>query len=70
MVLLVILVFVLGYLTIAFEHVININKATSAIVTGISCWIIYAFTADGSVAPHLLHHLWQVARSFCFCLLL
>ena len=38
----IIVVFVLGYLAIVFEHQIHVNKAASAIVTGVLCWSIYA----------------------------
>ena len=41
-----IVVFVLGYLAIVFEHQIHINKAASAIVTGVLCWTIYAIGYD------------------------
>jgi NhaD family Na+/H+ antiporter len=38
---LLVLTFVLGYAAIAFEHPININKAASALITGVLCWTIY-----------------------------
>lgn len=38
----IILLFVLGYLAIALEHKIHINKAASAILTGVLCWTLYA----------------------------
>ncbi len=34
-------VFTLGYLMIALEHKVNINKAASALVTGAICWALY-----------------------------
>lgn len=37
-----IIVFVLGYLAIALEHPIKVDKAASALVTGALCWGIYA----------------------------
>ena len=37
---LLILVFVLGYLLIALEHNIHIDKAASALITGTLCWAI------------------------------
>ncbi len=36
------IVFVLGYLAIAFEHNLHINKAASALFTGVLCWTLYA----------------------------
>jgi Na+/H+ antiporter NhaD/arsenite permease-like protein len=38
--LLLVLVFVLGYAAIAFEHPIKINKAASALITGVICWTL------------------------------
>lgn len=49
---LIIIVFVLGYTAIALEHNIKIDKAGSALVTGVLCWAIFVLGSD-SVAPHL-----------------
>ncbi len=38
---LVIIVFVLGYLAIALEHPLKINKTASAILTGVICWTLF-----------------------------
>jgi Na+/H+ antiporter NhaD/arsenite permease-like protein len=35
-------VFVLGYILIALEHPIKINKAATALITGMICWTIFA----------------------------
>lgn len=40
---LVIVVFVAGYIGIALEHSIKINKTAIAIVTGIVCWTLFMF---------------------------
>lgn len=37
-----VIIFVLGYIAIATEHSIHINKAASAILIGMLCWGIYA----------------------------
>ncbi|MFT4521995.1 MAG: Na+/H+ antiporter NhaD/arsenite permease-like protein [Bacteroidia bacterium] len=37
-----IIIFVLGYLCIALEHVLKIDKAATAITTGVLCWVAYA----------------------------
>jgi Na+/H+ antiporter NhaD/arsenite permease-like protein len=39
---LIIIVFVIGYLAIALEHSIKINKTASAILTGVICWTLFA----------------------------
>jgi Na+/H+ antiporter NhaD/arsenite permease-like protein len=38
---LICIVFVLGYLAIALEHTIHINKAASALLAGVVCWVLY-----------------------------
>ncbi len=38
---LIIIVFVIGYLAIALEHPIKINKTASALVTAVVCWTIF-----------------------------
>ena len=40
MAILIIVVFVVGYFMIAMEHPFKIDKAGSALVTGVLCWII------------------------------
>ncbi len=38
----IIVVFVLGYLAIALEHPLGINKAATALFIGVLCWTLYA----------------------------
>jgi Na+/H+ antiporter NhaD/arsenite permease-like protein len=64
----VILVFVLGYLAIALEHPININKTASALLTGVLCWTIYALTSEDHVAESLSHHLSSISEILFFLL--
>lgn len=46
----VVVVFIIGYLLIVFEHPLNINKTASALLTGILCWVLIAvMTPDSSV---------------------
>lgn len=52
----IIIVFVLGYLLIAFEHPIKINKSATAIVTGVLCWTLYATSSSDSI-EHISHQL-------------
>jgi Na+/H+ antiporter NhaD/arsenite permease-like protein len=52
----VIIVFILGYLLIAFEHPIKINKSATAIVTGVVCWTLYGVSSSNSV-EHISHQL-------------
>src|SRR4051812_47320311 len=39
--LVIILVFVVGYVFIAFEHPLKINKTASALLTGVICWTLF-----------------------------
>ena len=43
---LMVVVFVLGYTTIALEHPIKVDKAASALITGTLCWLVYILGAD------------------------
>lgn len=38
-------IFVLGYIGIAFEHPLKINKSGIAIFTGIAMWVVYILSA-------------------------
>lgn len=68
---LIIGIFVIGYLAIAFEHPIKINKTASALVTGVLCWTVYVlFTSHEaeSIVEELSHHLGAVAEILFFLL--
>ncbi|MCB9331284.1 MAG: sodium:proton antiporter NhaD [Lewinellaceae bacterium] len=43
MALLIVVVFILGYTLIALEHPLKIDKAASALLTGVFCWTILVF---------------------------
>ena len=63
-------VFVLGYIAIAFEHSIRLNKAASALITGVLCWTIYILQSHSTteVTEQLLHHLAEIASIVFFLL--
>ena len=42
----IILVFAIGYLAIATEHVIKINKTASALLIAVICWVLLIFGRD------------------------
>lgn len=46
----IVVVFVVGYVAIALEHRLHINKAASALTIGALCWAIYA-VGVGSLLP-------------------
>lgn len=66
----ILIIFVAGYSAIAFEHVIRLNKAASALITGVLCWTVYAMQAadTGKAAELLLHHLGDIASIVFFLL--
>jgi Na+/H+ antiporter NhaD/arsenite permease-like protein len=70
MVLLVAALFILGYIAIALEHPIKINKAASALVTAAVCWALVAlFTKDKHVAVEsLTEHLGELSGILFFLL--
>ncbi len=43
MALLIVVVFILGYTLIALEHPLKIDKAASALITGVLCWLVLLF---------------------------
>lgn len=43
---LICIVFVLGYLAIALEHKIHINKAAPAVFAGVVCWTLYVVNSN------------------------
>ncbi|MGV8963950.1 MAG: sodium:proton antiporter NhaD [Candidatus Saccharimonadaceae bacterium] len=49
MIYLMIVVFLLGYISIAMEHTIKINKASVALLIGMLLWVIYIY-----LAPHIV----------------
>ncbi len=50
----IVVVFVLGYLAIALEHPIHIDKAASALLLGVICWALFVLGVE--TVPHFLEH--------------
>jgi Na+/H+ antiporter NhaD/arsenite permease-like protein len=68
--LLVIIFFVVGYIGIAMEHKIKIDKAATALVTGVLCWLFYFIQASSVITSEreLLYHLSEIASILFFLL--
>lgn len=68
MTIIVIIVFVLGYLGIAFEHSLRINKAASALITGVLCWTIYVMQSDAPqvAGEEVIEHLGEISSILFF----
>lgn len=71
------IVFVLGYLAIALEHPLRVNKAATAILTAAVIWTLLMLGRDGifhdpahagheSLVKHLLEHLGEIAGILFF----
>ena len=67
---LIIFIFILGYIAIAFEHAIKINKAAIALVTGVLCWVVYILLSPDKhlVSEELTHHLGELSGILFFLL--
>ncbi len=68
---LLVVIFVAGYLAIAFEHNIRINKTASALITGVLCWTVYVlFTSTEAerIVDELSEHLAETAEILFFLL--
>jgi Na+/H+ antiporter NhaD/arsenite permease-like protein len=66
----IVIIFILGYVAIAFEHNLKINKAASALITGVLCWSVYAiFSTDQELPVHQLgEHLGELSGILFFLL--
>jgi Na+/H+ antiporter NhaD/arsenite permease-like protein len=67
---LLVIVFTLGYLAIAFEHPLKLNKAAPALITGVLCWTIYVLQSHSTheATEQLLHHMGEIASILFFLL--
>ncbi|WP_020595352.1 sodium:proton antiporter NhaD [Spirosoma panaciterrae] len=67
---LLILLFITGYILITLEHAIRLNKTATALITGIVCWTAYALMGDNKdlVSDQLSHHLSTISEILFFLL--
>jgi Na+/H+ antiporter NhaD/arsenite permease-like protein len=70
MTIIIISLFVLGYSAIALEHNLKLNKAATALITGVLCWTIYiAFMPDKElINEQLTEHLGGLSGILFFLL--
>ncbi len=57
-----VVVFVLGYTAIALEHSIHVDKAATALVTGIVIWVLYILDSSQIVANLVESHNWHAFK--------
>ena len=69
-IILMIIVFILGYLAIAFEHPIKVDKAASALIMGGLGWGLFAFSGidHPSLTHEIQHHIIDIAEILFFLL--
>ena len=65
---LLVAIFVLGYLAITLEHPLKVNKASSALITGVACWAIYILSSveHAPVTHQLEEHLGSISGILFF----
>ena len=65
-----IIVFILGYIAIALEHSIKIDKAASALIIGGLSWALFAFSGidQHTINHELQHHIIDIAEILFFLL--
>lgn len=63
-----VVIFIIGYLAIAFEHPLKINKTASALVTGVLVWVVYALVRGPHELEVLSHHLGSTSEILFFLL--
>ena len=61
-------IFALGYLAIAFEHPLKINKTASALLTGVLVWVVFALVKGEGELGELSHHLGSTSEILFFLL--
>ena len=66
----IITIFVIGYIAIALEHTIKLDKAASALITGVLVWTVYIVSgADPHhVNEQLTEHLGELSGILFFLL--
>lgn len=63
----IVAIFIIGYLCIALEHGLKINKAPVALLMCVSCWLFFYFGASVDFAhERLLHHLSEACEILFF----
>ncbi len=70
MVTIIAVIFIIGYVGIMLEHPLKINKAATALITGVLCWTAFALLSEDREAPsHLVtEYLGEVAGILFFLL--
>jgi Na+/H+ antiporter NhaD/arsenite permease-like protein len=64
----VIIIFTIGYIMIATEHLIQINKAAIALLTGVLCWTVYILSEPSKhhIGVTLMGHVAEISGILFF----
>lgn len=64
----IVVVFIIGYALIAFEHKLKVNKAALALLTGVICWVLYIMPSHDMhhVGEQLVEHLGEISGILFF----
>lgn len=68
MILTIITIFIIGYIAIAFEHPLKINKSATALLVGVLCWAVYIVMSNDSnlVNEQLTEHIGELSGILFF----
>lgn len=66
--LLIAIIFIIGYIVITLEHSLGLNKAATALITGVLCWIGYLLFANDVhvINEQLMEHISEIAGILFF----
>ncbi len=67
----ILVLFIVGYICIVAEHPLRIDKAATALVTGVLCWVLISFSGDiynCAIATNLPEHFVKIADILLFLL--
>src|SRR5665647_1850141 len=64
----VVIIFTFGYIMIATEHFIKINKAAIALLTGVLCWTVYILSEPSNhhIGATLMEHVAEISGILFF----
>ena len=70
MLIIITLIFIIGYAAIALEHPLKINKTATALMTGVLCWVFYISSSSSThvVSEQLYEHMGQISGILFFLL--
>ena len=68
MTILILVIFVLGYFAIIFEHLLKVNKSAVALFMAVTCWAVFFIGSPTEMGAHFKEHVAAVAQIVFFLL--